>query len=216
MSVYEGMRFTRQGQSCSAASRLFVHESIHDEFVAKLLAILDTKVIGDPMDDKTDIGTMISRAQYDKVQKFITVAENDASLKIYYGSKLPSDARLKDGLFLRPALITGLKNSHEICQKEIFGPVAAIIKWANFDEALKDANDVEFGLAAGIWTRDLPRALQAAHALEAGFVQINQYIVFRPSLQFGGFKNSGIGCEGSLKAMIEGYTKEKTVIVNMG
>jgi aldehyde dehydrogenase (NAD+) len=216
MSVYEGMRFTRQGQSCSAASRLFIHESIHDEFVAKLLAILDTKVIGDPMDDKTDIGTIISKAQYDKVQQFIKVAENDPSLTIHYGSKLPSDARLKDGLFLRPVLITGLKNSHEICQKEIFGPVAAIIKWSDFDQALKDANDVEFGLAAGIWTRDLPRALQAAQALEAGFVQVNQYIVFRPSLQFGGFKNSGIGCEGSLKAMIEGYTKEKTVIVNMG
>ena len=215
MSVYEGMRFTRQGQSCSASSRLFVHEAIHDEFVAKLLAILNQKVIGDPMDEKTDIGTIISRAQYDKVSRFIKLAEDDTALKVHYGASLPQDKRLKDGLFVRPVVVTGLKNHHEICQKEIFGPVAAVIKWSDFAQVLLDANDTEFGLAAGIWTSDITKGLKGAHELDAGFVQVNQYIVFRPSLQFGGFKNSGIGCEGSLKAMVEGFTKEKTIIVNM-
>ncbi len=215
LSLYEGMRFTRQGQSCSAASRLFIHESIHDEFVEKLLNILDEKVIGDPMDKKTDIGTIISKTQYDKVQRFIKLAEDDSSLKVHYGSKLPQDEKLTNGLFMRPSIVTGLNATHEICHKEIFGPILAVIKWLNFEDALREANDTEFGLAAGIWTKNLPMALKAAHELEAGFVQVNQYIVFRPSLQFGGFKNSGLGSEASLKSMIEGYTKEKTVIINM-
>lgn len=214
-SAYEGMRFTRQGQSCSAASRFLLHESIHDEFVERLLKILDQKIMGDPMDPKTDIGSIISQTQFDKIQGFLKLAEEDSSLRIHYGSKLPLEPHLKKGLFIRPSLITGLKNSNEICQKEIFGPVASVIKWSKFEEAIAMANDTEFGLAAGIWTRDFPKALQAVHFLDAGFVQVNQYIVFRPSLAFGGFKNSGLGKEGSLKAMVEQYTREKTIIMNV-
>lgn len=215
-SAFEGMRFTRQGQSCSASSRLFVHESIHDAFVKKLLAMLDQKIMGDPMDEKTDIGTIISQRQYDKIKRFIELAKSDQSLTVHTAGKLPTDPRLAAGLFLKPTLITGLQNENEICQKEIFGPVAAILKWSNIDEAIAAANDVEFGLAAGVWTKDLSRALKTAHQLDAGFVQINQYIVFRPGLPFGGFKHSGIGKEASLNAMIEHFTKEKTLIMNMG
>lgn len=213
--AYTGMRFTRQGQSCSASTRFFIHESIHDDFVKKLLQKLDKKIIGDPMDEKTDIGSIISKEQFDRINQFIKIAENDPNLKIHYASKLPKEPHLQKGLFLRPCLITGLTNDHVICQQEIFGPIAAIIKWSNFEEAIKEANDVEFGLAAGIWTKNLPKALQAVHKLNAGFVQVNQYIVFRPSLPFGGFKHSGLGKEASLNAMIEHYTREKTIIINM-
>jgi acyl-CoA reductase-like NAD-dependent aldehyde dehydrogenase len=171
--------------------------------------------MGDPMSEETDIGTLISKRQYDKVQGFIKLAEADTSLKIHQGAKLPTAPHLKSGLFLRPTLITGLKNSHKICQQEIFGPVAAVLKWSNVEAVVAEANNVEFGLAAGVWTRDLSKALQTAHQLEAGFVQINQYIVFKSALPFGGFKNSGIGKEASLNAMIENYTKEKTLIINM-
>jgi acyl-CoA reductase-like NAD-dependent aldehyde dehydrogenase len=214
-SAYEGMRFSRQGQSCSATSRLFVHESIHDIFVEKLLALLDKKVIGDPMSEATDIGTLISKKQYDKVQAFIELAQADNSLKIHQASQVPTEPHLKSGLFLRPTLITGVKNDHKICQEEIFGPVAAVLKWSNIEQAIREANEVEFGLAAGVWTQNLSQALQTAHQLESGFVQINQYLVFKPSLPFGGFKHSGIGKEASLQAMIENYTKEKTLIINM-
>lgn len=213
--VFEGMRFTRQGQSCSAASRILVHESIHDQFIEKLMIRLDNNIIGDPMDEQTDIGTIISKRQFDKVTGFIKLAENDKNLAIHYGSKLPTDEKLKNGLFLRPVVISGLTNDHEICQKEIFGPVAAVLKWSDFDEALEMANGVEFGLAAGILTNDLSMALRGASELDAGFVQVNQYIVFRPSLAFGGFKNSGLGKEASAKAMIDQYTKEKLIIVNI-
>lgn len=213
--AFDGMRFTRQGQSCSASSRILIHESIHDAFIAKLLEKLNENIIGDPMDEKTDIGTIISKKQYDKVQSFIKLAENDENLTLHYGAKLPDDQHLKNGLFLRPLIISGLQNDHAICQQEIFGPIVAILKWADFDEAIRMANDVEFGLAAGIITKDLSRALQGASNLEAGFVQINQYIVFRPGLAFGGFKNSGLGKEASKDAMIDQYTKEKIIIINI-
>ena len=214
-SAYEGMRFTRAGQSCSASTRLFVHDSIFNKFIDAMLKKLNQKTLGDPLDEKTDIGTIISQRQYDKIQQFIKMAEDDKNLTIHWASKLPESPHLQKGLFIRPALITGLNNKNPICQQEIFGPIAAVLPFKNLDEAIAGANDVEFGLAAGIWTRDLPAAMQAILALEAGFVQVNQYIVFRPSLPFGGFKHSGIGKEASLDAMLENYTKVKTVIINM-
>jgi len=213
--AYDAMRFTRQGQSCSAATRFLVHDALHDRFIEKLLQKLDSKVIGDPMDDKTEIGTIISKRQFDKVQNFVTAAQADRSLKVHQSGKLPTDARFAKGLFFKPTLVSGLTNSNDLCQKEVFGPVAAILKWSRFEDAMAMANDVEFGLAAGIWTRDLSRALQAVQALEAGFVQVNQYMVFRPSMPFGGFKHSGIGKEASLKSMLDHYTREKTVLINM-
>lgn len=215
LSAYEGMRFSRAGQSCSASTRIFVHESIFDKFIKALLDKLNQQHLGDPLDEKTDIGTIISKRQYDKVQSFIKIAEEDKNLTIHWASKMPTDSHLQKGLFIRPALITGLKNDHPICQQEIFGPVAAVLSFSDFAQAIEAANEVEFGLAAGIWTRNLPKALEAVSQLEAGFVQVNQYIVFRPSLPFGGYKHSGIGKEASLDAMLENYTKIKTVLINM-
>lgn len=215
-SAFQGMRFSRQGQSCSASSRLFVHQSLYKDFLALMLDKLNSQIIGDPLDEKTDIGSLISERQYDKVQHFIKVAQDDPSLSVHLASKLPTKAPFAEGFFAQPCLITGLSNKNPICQQEIFGPVAAVLPWTDFDEVLKEANDVEFGLAAGIWTRNLSKALQAVSELDAGFVQVNQYIVFRPSLPFGGFKNSGIGKEASLDAMLEHYTKTKTVLINKG
>lgn len=213
LSVYDGMRFTRQGQSCSAASRVFIHESLHDSFIEKLLHILNSKIIGDPMDLKTDIGTVISKKQFDKINQFIEMAKADKSLKIHQAF---DDVNLpKNGLFVKPTIISAIKNSHQLCQQEIFGPVLCLLKWNDFEQALQEANDSEFGLAAGIWTRDIQTALSAAHRLNAGFVQVNQYMVFRPSISFGGFGNSGIGKEGTLQAMIDNFTKEKTIIINL-
>lgn len=213
--VIEGMRFTRQGQSCTAASRILVHKKIAKQLVERVVTKLNQLKIGDPLDNTTDIGTIISQRQFDKINSFLSLAEADPTLVIHYASSLPTEEYLNKGLFLRPCLITGIKNNHELCQKEIFGPVTTIIEWDNFHEAIKIANDTEFGLAAGIFTKDISRALQAVHQLEAGFVQVNQYQVFRPSMPFGGFKHSGIGKEASANAMIEHFTREKTVLINM-
>lgn len=212
--AFNGMRFTRQGQSCSAASRLLLHESIHDAFIQKLLKLLKTKKIGDPLDESTDIGTLISQRQFDKVTHYLELAQKDPSLTIHRVNDLPTTVPFDKGLFIKPTLISGISNDHRICQEEIFGPIAAVLKWTTLEEALAIANDTSFGLAAGIWTKNLSTALQATQKLDAGFVQVNQYMVFRPSLPFGGFKNSGLGKEASLDVMLHHYTKEKTILIN--
>jgi acyl-CoA reductase-like NAD-dependent aldehyde dehydrogenase len=210
-----GMRFTRQGQSCTAASRIFVHESIHDEFVARLRAKVDAMTMGDPLDEATDIGAIISPQQLDKVQSYIAVGEKTPGAKTYRCSALPKDEKLRNGLFVQPVIFTGLGNESRICREEIFGPVTSVVRFKGYEEALAQANDSEYGLAATIWTRDLKTALDAAHRLEAGFVQVNQNLVVTSNLSYGGIKQSGLGKEASLEAMLEHFTHKKTIILNM-
>ncbi|QPF82149.1 aldehyde dehydrogenase family protein [Bradyrhizobium genosp. L] len=210
-----GMRFTRQGQSCTAASRIFVHESLHDEFVAKVKAKVDLMKMGDPLDEATDIGTIISRAQYDKVCGYIEHGKAASGAEPVECSALPGDAALRDGLFVRPVIFTGLSNESRLAREEIFGPVTCVIKFSNYEDALAAANDSDYGLAATIWTTNLKTALDASRRLQAGFVQINQNIVVQPGLSYGGVKQSGLGREASLEAMLDHFTHKKTVIFNM-
>ena len=210
-----GMRFTRQGQSCTAASRIFVHESIHDEFVERLRACVDTMKMGDPLDETTDIGTIVSPQQYDKVRNYIHIGETTPGMKAIACSRLPADEKLSKGLFVQPVIFTGATNDSRLAREEIFGPVTCVIKFKTYDEAIDQANDSEYGLAATIWTRDLKTALDGAQRLEAGFVQVNQNIVVTSNLSYGGLKNSGLGKEASLEAMLEHFTQKKTIILNM-
>jgi acyl-CoA reductase-like NAD-dependent aldehyde dehydrogenase len=209
-----GMRFTRQGQSCTAASRIFVHDSIHDEFLAKLKAKVDAMVIGDPLDEKTDIGTIISRQQFDKVQSYISVGEADGTA--HRCSAMPTDPKLAGGLYVRPVIFTGLDNDHRLAREEIFGPVTMLIRFADYDTVIEQANDSDFGLAASIWTRDLKTALDATQRLEAGVVQVNQNMVVQANMSYGGVKQSGLGKEATLEAMLEHFTHKKTIIFNLG
>lgn len=210
-----GMRFTRQGQSCTAASRMFVHESIYDEFVSRMAAAVDRMVMGDPLDPKTDIGTIISQAQYDKVRSYIALGESTPGVKAIHCSKLPTDPRLEKGFFLRPVIFTNIDNKCRVSREEIFGPVTSVIKFKTFEEAIAMANDTDYGLAATIWTTNLKHALQATRQLEAGLVQVNQNIVLNANFTYGGWKSSGLGREASLEAMLETYTKPKLISINM-
>jgi aldehyde dehydrogenase (NAD+) len=210
-----GMRFTRQGQSCTAASRIFVHESIHDSFVDKLKGQVDAMKMGDPLDEATDIGAIISRAQFDKVQSYIRIGEETNGMRALRCSAMPRDGALKDGLFVQPVIFTGGGNDSRLAREEIFGPVTCVIKFRDYEEAIAAANDSEYGLAATIWTRDLKTALDATHRLEAGFVQVNQNLVVQANLSYGGVKNSGLGKEASLEAMLDHFTHKKTIIMNM-
>lgn len=210
-----GMRFTRQGQSCTAASRIFVHESIHDAFVDKLKAKVDAMKMGDPLDETTDIGTIISKQQFEKVQSYIKIGEETPGAKALRCSAMPKDKKLEKGLFVQPVIFAGISNDSRVAREEIFGPVTCVIKFKDYEDAIRQANDSEYGLAATIWTKDLKTALDAAHRLEAGFVQVNQNLVVQANLSYGGVKSSGLGKEASLEAMLEHFTTKKTVIVNM-
>jgi len=211
-----GMRFTRQGQSCTAASRMFVHASIHDEFVAKLKAKVDEMVMGDPLDEKTDIGTIISPEQFAKVKSYIALGEASPEATTLRCSAMPTDPKLAKGLFVQPVVFLGLSNDHRICREEIFGPVTAVVKFTDYDDVIAQANDTEYGLAASIWTRDLKTALDATQRLEAGLVQVNQNLVVQPNMSYGGVKQSGLGKEASLESMLEHFTTKKTIILNLG
>ena len=211
-----GMRFTRQGQSCTAASRIFVHDSLHDAFVAKLKAKVDAMVMGDPLDPKTDIGTIISRDQFAKVKSYIAIGEATAGAIALRCSAMPSDAAMKDGMFIQPVIFTGLTNDARLAREEIFGPVTCIIRWHDFADVIAQANDSDYGLAASIWTNNLKQAMDACHQLEAGLVQVNQNLVVQPNISYGGVKQSGLGKEASLEAMLEHFTNKKTVMINMG
>lgn len=209
-----GMRFTRQGQSCTASSRMLVHEKLHDEFVKRLVDKVNALKMGNPLDEETDIGTIINRKQFDKVCSYIDIGEKEGATK-HELSALPTDNALSDGLFVRPVIFTNVAPNARIAREEIFGPVACVFKFKTFEEALELANDSDFGLAATVWTTDLKTALVATKRLEAGFVQVNQNLVVQPNLSYGGIKLSGLGKEASLESMLEHFTYKKTVILNM-
>ncbi|MBL8805976.1 MAG: aldehyde dehydrogenase family protein [Rhodospirillales bacterium] len=209
-----GMRFTRQGQSCTAASRMYVQKGIHDRFVTALKAKVDAMKMGDPLDETTDIGTIVSRQQYEKVNAYIATGKKEGGTA-HECSAMPADAKLAKGLYVRPVIFTGLPKDSKVVREEIFGPVTAVLKFDTFEEALAAANDSEYGLAATIWTKDLKTALDGARRLQAGFVQVNQNLVVQPGLSYGGVKTSGLGKEATLEAMLEHFTTKKTVIINM-
>lgn len=208
-----GMRFTRQGQSCTASSRIYIHESIHDEFVKRLTDKVNSLKMGDPLDEETDIGTIISTDQFEKVKSYIEKGKNGGTAHVC--SALPDDPGLKKGLFIQPVIFTDIPADNPAAKEEIFGPVCCIFKFKDFDEVIEEANNSEYGLAATLWTRDLKTAMQGAQRLEAGFVQINQNLVVQPNLSYGGIKSSGLGKEATLESMLEHFTEKKTIIVNM-
>lgn len=208
------MRFTRQGQSCTAASRIFIERPLFERFATAFAAKVDAMVMGDPLDEKTDIGTMISPGQFEKVQAFIREGVATPGAKARVCSELPRDPAFTKGLFLQPHIFTGLTTASRLVREEIFGPVTCLFPFDDAESALAAANDSEYGLAASLWTSDLRRGLDLAHRLEAGLVQVNQNLVVQANISYGGVKSSGLGKEASLEAMLEHFMHKKTIMVN--
>jgi aldehyde dehydrogenase (NAD+) len=213
--IIGGMRFTRQGQSCSAASRVFIHDSLFARARELVVSKLAQLKMGDPFDAQTDIGSIISPTQYRKVCSYIQEAKTDPQLEVVEIGHLPEAPELARGLFTRPTLVFGADNNSRLAQEEIFGPVCLITPFSDLETVIKTANKTSYGLAAYLWTKDISKALYFADLIEAGFVQINQNIVFRAGTPYGGFKNSGFGKEACLDTVLEDYTRAKTVIVGI-
>ncbi len=207
--------FYTQGEICSNGTRVFVHRDIHDEFVAALRARAEKMVIGDPLDPATDVGALISEAHLAKVLGFIDAGIAAGAHVVCGGRRAGGSELLDRGNFVEPTVFTGCTDSMSIVRDEIFGPVMSVLTFADEADVVARANHTEFGLAAGVFTKDLARGHRVAAALEAGIVWINTYNITPIEVPFGGVKQSGVGRENSLAA-IEHYTQRKTVYVETG
>ncbi len=214
-SVINGMRFTRQGQSCTAGSRLFLHASIFDSFMDRLIKKLSALKIGDPLDEATDMGAIINRVQFEKVCAYVKDGLEQKESRLLMGGLPPQEGPLAEGYFMEPTIFTHIKNEWRIAREEVFGPVLVSIPWEKEEEAIRMANDSHYGLAAYVYSHDLGKALRTAHAIESGWIQVNQGLGILPGTSYGGFKQSGIGREYSLEGMLDSYTQRKCITVNL-
>jgi (Z)-2-((N-methylformamido)methylene)-5-hydroxybutyrolactone dehydrogenase len=205
--------FAATGQTCIAGSRALIQRPVYDEFLERLLALAKTARMGDPLDDATQVGPITTRPQYKKVLEYIEIAKAEGATCVLGGGPAtrPECGR---GWFVEPTIFTGVRPEMRIAQEEVFGPLLGIIPFDDDDEALEIANGTLYGLAAGVWTQSISRALTMAERLEAGTVWVNTYRAVSYMSPFGGYKHSGIGRESGQSAIRE-YLQEKSVWIDI-
>lgn len=206
--------FYSTGQVCSNGTRVFVQEAMHDRFVERVKERAKSIRLGDPLDPETQMGPVINKAQFDKVTGYIEIGRKEGAT-LACGGGTPRLQGFEDGFFIEPTVFTGVRDDMRIAREEIFGPVMAVLSFKDEEEVVARANDTEFGLSAGVFTRDMARAHRVIGEIKAGSCWINSYNVCPPELPFGGFKQSGIGRENAVDALRH-FSQVKAVYVEMG
>jgi betaine-aldehyde dehydrogenase len=205
--------FDNAGQDCCARSRILVERSVHER-VVELFGEATRKVkVGDPADDATEVGSLVSQKQRERVADYIEIGQSEGAT-IVVGGAAPDDPALAGGAYLMPTVFDGVSNDMRIAREEIFGPVVSVIPFDTEDEALRFANATPFGLSGSIWSRDIGRALRAAKALQSGVISINSNSSVHTEAPFGGYKMSGIGRELGMAAL-DLYTETKNVFIDL-
>lgn len=204
--------FAASGQTCIAGSRLLVQTSIHDEVVDRLVQTAGRAVIGDPLSPDTQVGPVTTPAQYQKVLDYISIARDEGATLALGG--LPYEGPgASGGQMVEPTIFTDVSNDMRIAQEEVFGPVLSIIRFEDEEDAVAKANDIFYGLAAGVWTQDIGRAIRVAEAVEAGTIWVNTYRAVSYTTPFGGYKQSGVGRESGIEAIYE-FLQTKSVWIS--
>ena len=206
-----GSMFFNQGESCNAPSRLFVEASIKDKFLEKAMAMIPYFQPGDPLDPDTVMGAIVDHTQFNSVLSYIASGQAEGAKLLAGGTAMRNDS---GGTYIGPAIFDGVQSGMKIAREEIFGPVLSVLSFTDLNEAIKDANNSPYGLAAAIWTSDLRKAHLTARALRAGTIHVNQYGGDDITVPFGGYKQSGNGRDKSLHAF-DKYTELKTTWINL-
>lgn len=205
--------YFNQGEVCTAGSRLFVHDAIYDSFMKRLVDKVQGIPVGDPMKETTQLGPIVSREQMEKVLSYIEIGKKEGATVLCGGTRLTVPGH-ENGYFVAPTILGNVKNKMRVAQEEIFGPVLSVLRWSDYDAMISEANDIAYGLGAGLWTETLPLAIKTAKALQSGTVWVNTYNALAAGAPFGGYKKSGFGRECAFETLMY-YTQTKSVFVNM-
>jgi acyl-CoA reductase-like NAD-dependent aldehyde dehydrogenase len=205
--------FSSSGESCIAGSRLFVARSLYDGFMERLAAGAAALRVGDPADERTQMGPLITARHREGIERYVDIGVTDGG-RIRTGGVRPQGAQFERGYYYTPTIIEGVSNEQRICQEEIFGPVLVAMPFDNEDDLIRQANDSVYALAAGIWTRDYKRAWRIGRAVQAGNVWINTYKQFSISTPFGGWRDSGLGREKGRLGILQ-YMEQKAMYWGM-
>jgi aldehyde dehydrogenase (NAD+) len=201
--------YFNQGQCCCAGSRVFVEESIHDQFVQRICEMNQSRRLGDPLDPRTEQGPQVDQSQFDKIMRYIELGQKEGA-KCLTGGERFGDR----GYFVKPTIFDQVRDDMAIARDEIFGPVMSVLTFRDVDEVVRRGNNTFYGLAAAVWTRDISKAHRMAAAIKAGTVWINCYDVFDAAAPFGGYKMSGMGRELGARGL-DAYLENKTVTVSL-
>jgi betaine-aldehyde dehydrogenase len=210
----KGMNFTWAGQSCGSTSRMFLHESVYDQVLPRVIQrIQEQHKPGIPTDFATTMGPVVSQAQLDKVLHYIEAGKQDGA-KLLLGGKRCTEDHLKDGYFVEPTVFGEVKPGMRLAQEEVFGPILSVFRWSDENQLFDAVNGVDYGLTCSIWTRDLKTAHRAAARAQAGYVWINNASQHFFAAPFGGYKQSGIGREECFEELLE-FTQIKNINVTL-